>query len=377
MFIVSDDGTLKAWEQAANTLPSPSTVLFPPLDPLMSFSCGASHCLALTCHGKLYVWGTNTNYQLGIGISDNIERPRELRIPTSEKFASVHTHGSASYALTESGKLWVWGENIDGQCGINGIEYVKIPTLGPDLGSPIVDFAAGFNHVIGLTRSGSVWTWGSNGDGRLGVPQKINQCHEPICLSDLIDVARVFAGSGTSLVLTKSGALYIWGWNDYGILGKGPFDTKPTHEPHLVFPSGVREVACGWAHTLVLLEDGSLWSWGNHSFLNVGVVHEPQKIDISEIDGKIRGIMCGDNFSAVVSENGHFYVWGFGPQSKNRGIRGIQKVSEFKVKVPRPSSAVLWESVFRPLFLGRTDNNSVLSEFPVEVIFHFVQALVH
>jgi hypothetical protein len=383
LFLVRDDGQLLFWKDPDyNTrLPEPNHVAIP--GDLVDFACGSAHHLALTVDGKVYAWGGNRNSQLGLPYSGEVREPRVLEIPTSEKIISVYAHGSASYALTERGRLWVWGDNSSSQCGFNSESRSPVtePTLFPGLDSdPIVDFAASFIHAIALTRDGTVLTWGGNSGGRLGIERekKTSQgrgFYIPIRLTFFKDAARVYAGSGTSLVLTKSGALYIWGWNDYGILGKGPSDSNSTHVPHMVFKSGVKEVAPGWAHTLVLLDDGSIWSWGNNTSGQAGVegqavVHEPHKLNLLGLEGKISGIIGGDNFSALITDFGDFCIFGF--NAHPNGIFG--RYTEFKVKVPR-SSGILWHLLFSSLFLGYRDQNSIFSLLPVEVIFHFVQVM--
>jgi alpha-tubulin suppressor-like RCC1 family protein len=356
----------------------PETVHIP--GHLVSFACGSSHNLALTEDGRLYAWGSNRSRQLGLDLLEVQYLPTQVKLPTEEKIISVYSHGSASYALTERGRLWVWGENNDGQLGYSKSREGSTPKEGPRFPYPVVDVAPGFTHVMALTEDGSVWSWGSNGDGRLGVPNSDCESSQvPIQLTFFknLNVSRIFAGSGTSLVLTKSGALYIWGWNNYGLLGKGPTNIFSTHEPHLIFPSGVQEVACGWSHNIVLLEDGSLWTWGNNSshqsgFPISGFIHEPQQLELPDLEGKIRGLIAGDAFSAVVTEHGDFYVFGnllttIGKKSPN------PTKFDVKVKVPQPHYEFFWQSWFKWLFLGKIDQDSFFYYFPMEVIFHFVQ----
>jgi alpha-tubulin suppressor-like RCC1 family protein len=379
LVLVGEDGRLMVWKNPTSgpsRLPKPKYLDFPTA--LKSFACGPCHFLALTVDDKVLGWGDTRKYQLGT--TRGVTATGFLEILISDKIISVHTFADAVYALAEGGRVWAWGDNSQGQCGLDprtvGL-VVTTPTLVPQFSPfPVVDLAASSIHVIALTEDGTVWTWGSNGHGRLGVsefqhhltyiPQQV-----PLILTDVV---RVYATFGNSLVLTKSGALYIWGCNTYQILGNGT--TNDSYRPHLIFPSGVQEVACGSAHVLVLLEDESLCSWGLNvagqtGFPGKGIIPKPRAVDITAIDGKISGMIAGDHFSVLITDSGEFYLSGFFIHQNG----DFGKYPEFKVKVPRNSSKLLWERLFMFIFLGNRDNVSIFFSFPIEVIFHFVSVM--
>jgi alpha-tubulin suppressor-like RCC1 family protein len=389
MFVVMEDLTVKTWgndRAAYASSPEPKDVKLP--GPLLSFACGSRHHLALTRDHKVYVWGFNDYYQLGL--QTPCKEPQLLDIPAgSDKIVSVHAHGNASYALTMAGELWVWGINNKGQLGIGEAVEVRAPRKGPTFPSPIVDLATGYAHVIALTQDGSVWTWGSNENGRLGVQGTVGEFSSvPLKISVPDAVARVYAGAGTSLVLTKKGALYIWGWSDHQQLGPesslvltkkgahyiwgwgdrqqlGPESSLASFEPHLLFPSGVREVACGYAHYLVLLEDGSIWGWGDWRGTKKEITTLP------ETAGKVCGLVAGYAHAGFVSEHGEVYILGTLPCTLQKGTTGLRKIMNLKVHVP-VSWAALWSEIFAWWFLGRMEENSEFHSLPLEVIYHLV-----
>jgi alpha-tubulin suppressor-like RCC1 family protein len=92
------------------------------------------------------------------------------------------------------------------------------------------------------------------------------------------NVSRAFTGGFHSLVLTQEGALYTMGFNQFGNLEVG--HTTPCKAPQLVFPSGVQNAAAGWDHVMVLLKDGSVWQWGTFSGLSPGKIL-PTQIEFS------------------------------------------------------------------------------------------------
>jgi alpha-tubulin suppressor-like RCC1 family protein len=150
---------------------------------------------------------------------------------------------------------------------------------------------------------------------------------------------------------------------------------NPHTSPTWSSPSGVKKVAAGWAHMMVLLDDGSLWSWGYNASCQASLngpefIYKPRRVDLTGVEGKLCGIIAGDNFSTLITDSGEFYIFGLNLHLEGDPV----KYSEFKVKVPQTSSKILWQRL-KFLFLGNGDENSTFFVFPKEVIFHFVQVM--
>lgn len=366
--VVLEDGTLTTWGRQGGTdvhFTDPQDVPLPP-GPLLDYASGSDSDLVLTSDHRIFGWG---NQGLREARIPEATAPVLIHVPAEEKIISLRSHGFASFAITESGKLWIWGANLYGQLGDS--DSNPGPREGPDFPSPVIDLAVGFSHVLCLTQDGSVWGWGSDGEGRLGIPySESEKSQAPFQLLFSENVARVYAGSFHSLVLTKKGALYIWGWNFNGLLGKGESDAQSTHVPHLVFSSGVQEVACGWGHNLALMEDGSLWGWGDNTCRQLGfedrtTQHVPRKMEIPDMEGEICGVFCGNSFSGVLTDSGNFYFFGKLVENEDHANFGFKK----KLFVPWASR---WKNLFRWLFLARVDTGSCFFLLPTEVLFNFV-----
>jgi alpha-tubulin suppressor-like RCC1 family protein len=359
------------------------------IPPLAAVACGYAHCVALTEDQQLFVWGANDGGQLGLGTNRNESLPKVLPFPSEERVVKIACSSRSSFALTESGALYAWGGNSDGELGLREDFSVLTPTrVAPPSTSPIVDIACGHYHTLLITEDGSLYACGVNGSGELGLGfegksdcgfQKVN----------LSNVSQISCGSCHSMAITEDGSLYTWGWNGHGTLGFADQDDRS--KPSLLL-CDVLAVANGGSHCLALKKDGSLWSWGNNDYWQTGqahgrytltptpvILHTPEISDNSEKSvayrtPKVSGFGCGWSYSYFFDEEGTMFLFG-SVSNQFTEKQGISALTEFLVMPPLPDTfrflSGKWNHVFSWLFLGRRDKTSGFFVFPDEVIFHF------
>lgn len=85
--------------------------------------------IAVLADGSLRTWGNGTHGQLGDGSTRSSATPIRIALPRGAKPVRVASGGYASYAIAQTGRLWAWGRNTDGQLG-NG-------SSGPDQLTPV------------------------------------------------------------------------------------------------------------------------------------------------------------------------------------------------------------------------------------------------
>ncbi len=146
--------------------------------------------------------------------------------------------------------------------------------------------ATGGFHTLALKTDGAVWAFGTNTYGQLGRPGAGEDAPEPI--AGLDGVRFVAAGGGHSVVLRNDGTVWTFGNNDRGQLGR-PTPSDSSHTPGQV-PGlgGVRAVAAGENHTVVLRNDGSVWTFGGDSFGQLGRPTAPSSSVTNPLVGQVR-----------------------------------------------------------------------------------------
>ncbi|WP_373232375.1 RCC1 domain-containing protein [Cohnella sp.] len=145
--------------------------------------------------------GQLANYSTS-GTSSSIDIP--------EKVFRVAAGFDHSLALTENGTVYAWGDNTYGQVGINSAKGI---VSGPQKieGLPIItEISAGFRHSIALDSDGDVWVWGNNIAGQLGTGDRADQ-RKPTQISLPDKVSSVTAGHRFSLVTLENEKVYGWG----------------------------------------------------------------------------------------------------------------------------------------------------------------------
>lgn len=131
--------------------------------------------------------------------------------------------------LKADGTLWAWGQNAVGQLGLG--EAAGDQFYPTQVGSHYdwVAVSAGLDYSLGVESDGTLWSWGDNGGGQLGLGDEIDRV-SPTQVGTATDWAAASAGFHSPLALKSNGTLWAWGNNDFGEPGVGQA-TWGTHWP--------------------------------------------------------------------------------------------------------------------------------------------------
>ena len=221
---------------------------------------------AIKTDGSLWVWGGNVQGQLGIN-QGNVTRNTPVTTFTGgTTWKSVACGGRHTVAIKTDGSLWTWGWNSSGQLGINNTANRSFPVTTFAGGNDWKQVAAGESHTAAIKTDGSLWVWGAGGDGRLGTNNTITRSTPVTTFAGGNNWKQVFGGIRHSVAVKTDGTLWCWGLNENNQLGIGGGATRST--PVTTFAGGTnwKQVSCGFSHTLATKTDGTLWSWGNNVF---------------------------------------------------------------------------------------------------------------
>ena len=229
---------------------------------------------------KVAAWGSNSYGQLGDATTTQRLRPTlidDSGVLAGKTVVAVAEGYLHSLALCADGTLAAWGYNIFGQLGNNSAVASNVPVAvdGAEAlaGKTVVAISAGPFHNLALCSDGAVFAWGYNNYGQLGdgttVTRRVPVRVSPVGALAGKQVVAVAAAAYHSFALCDDGTVAAWGFNDEGELGNG--STTTSQVPVMVTTTGalsgkrVAALAAGQYHTLALCSDGTLVSWGyNH-----------------------------------------------------------------------------------------------------------------
>ncbi|MDR2713480.1 MAG: S8 family serine peptidase [Clostridiales bacterium] len=227
----------------------------------------SAHSLALKTDGSLWAWGYNSYGQLGLGEKTTCQLT-PAPVGTDKDWAAISAGNEHTIALKTDGSLWAWGSNREGQLG-NGVgsgEYPDPIRVGAD--SIWIAVAAGGRHTLAVKKDGSLWAWGWNTTGQLGIGTTA-QSNAPVRVGSDNDWIAVSANREHSIALKTDGSLWAWGNNRYGKLGDGT-ETQRLNPVRVGSDHDWAEISAGNDHTIALKRDGSLWAWGNNDSGQLG-----------------------------------------------------------------------------------------------------------
>lgn len=214
--------------------------------------------------GTLWVWGTGIEGQFGNGttpINPSLV-PIKVGPDTDWQFLTVSSHHTLG--LKNNGTLWSWGNNVVGQLGLGNTSNFSTPQqVGTDNNWKSIS-TKGF-HSLALKTDGSLWAWGQNEKGELGDGTTI-QRNSPVRIGNSFDWKTVTSAAYyRSYAIKNDGSLWAWGKNENGELGDGT--TIQRNSPVQIGNSyDWKSIDCGALHCVAIKQDNSVWSWGgNHS----------------------------------------------------------------------------------------------------------------
>lgn len=191
-------------------------------------SAGQGHTCAIAIDGTLSCWGRNTGGELGLGPG----MPVQLRMPTQvrgDRFRSVVAGQSHTCAIRVDGDVFCWGQDHDadghaGPLGLAGSGTHDAPALVDDGGDWDVLSTDTF-HTCGIRTDGTLWCWGRNAEGQLGLGDASLTAEVPTQIGTDADWARVAVGRFSTCAQKRDGRVLCAGANRSGELGVG--DTAP------------------------------------------------------------------------------------------------------------------------------------------------------
>jgi alpha-tubulin suppressor-like RCC1 family protein len=214
-------------------------------------------------------------------------------------------------ALKSDGTVWAWGDNSWGQLGIGTNTTGRLLPVKVLTGAVAV--AAGEINSVALKSDGTVWAWGANGYGQLGDGTTTDRSN-PKAVKGLTGMIAVAAVSNHTVALKSDGTVWAWGDNSSGQLGDG---TTTNHLTPIAVPglAGVKAIAVGPSgyYTVALKSDGTVWAWGDNFYGQLGNGTNSWSLSPVAVVGLsgVISVVAGDFHTVALKSDGTVWAWGY------------------------------------------------------------------
>lgn len=227
-FGVRQNGTIWSWGNGANGRLGTNnlTAACSPVSISGGFTdwCDISakgyHTIAIKSNGTIWSWGENAGGKLGDGTTTNKSSPVSA-IGGFTDWTKIAASITASIGLRSNNTIWAWGCNNTGQLGdgttINRSSPVSLVGGFKDW----CQASIGNSHGLGIRSNGTLWSWGSGANGRLGTNAVANRSSPVSVVGGFTDWCEINAGANSSSAIRTNGTAWTWGLNFCGILGDG------------------------------------------------------------------------------------------------------------------------------------------------------------
>ena len=245
------------------------------IDPTGRIAAGDKHTCAIAANNIIWCWGDNQHIQLGSAVfpgTESLEPIQATALPGSRIARRIVAGANHTCVLATDGTVWCWGYNGYGSIGVSGGNQPD--PVQVTLGASATMIAAGGSTTCAVLSDNSLKCWGRNNMGQLGNgtfgSAAVTTPVYTLLVPDSFTVAHLEIGSTHSCAISVAGAAWCWGQSTFGRLGTTASSNAVTPTATASMGGTASEVAAGGAHTCALLTNGLVSCFGYNNMGQLG-----------------------------------------------------------------------------------------------------------
>lgn len=286
-----------------------------------NISGSAQHSLATRTDGTLWAWGRNINGCTTLGGSTysyaaaRTATPTQIGILTTWASVEAQSDSGVSFAIKTDGTLWAWGAGSSGVLGLgNTTSYSSPKQVGALTNWKSISNRTGLS-VSAIKTDGTLWTWGNNASGQLGLGNT-TWYSSPKQVGSLGEWKSSVSALSTTFAIKTDGTLWAWGLGTYGNLGLG--NSTAYSSPKQVGLDTWTTITSSAYVTLGIKADGTLWGWGQNNLGQLGLGDNIVRSIPTQI-GNLKtwsSVKTSKNSTIAIRTDGTLWTWGFNGQGQ-------------------------------------------------------------
>ena len=271
--------------------------------------------------GTLWSAGYNSGGQMGVNDRTRRSSPTQIGTDTTWSTGGVMGRFTPKFLKTD-GSLWAWGKNHHGQLGLNQTDNLELSSPAQIPGTTWSSVTGIGYRTLALKTDGTFWSWGYNEYGQTGSNDRVKRS-SPTQVGTETTWAKLPVSGGenasaASAVIKTDGTMWIWGFqyfsgklglNQYGATGGQR--SSPAQLPGTTWSN----IACGQKTTMATKTDGTLWMMGYNDVGNLGlndVVFRSSPTQIPGTNWHLTNFRTttGSEGALAMKQDGTLWAWG-------------------------------------------------------------------
>ncbi|XP_057558393.1 regulator of chromosome condensation isoform X1 [Hippopotamus amphibius kiboko] len=320
-----------------NVMERKKPALVPIPEDIVQAEAGGMHTVCLSKSGQVYSFGCNDEGALGRDTSVEGSEMVPGKVELQEKVVQVSAGDSHTAALTEDGRVFLWGSFRDNNGVIGLLEPMKksMVPVQVQLSMPVVKVASGNDHLVMLTVDGDLYTLGCGEQGQLGrVPelfanrggrQGLERLLVPKCVMLKSRGSRghvrfqdAFCGAYFTFAISSEGHVYGFGLSNYHQLGTPGTESCFVPQNLTSFKNSTKSwvgFSGGQHHTVCMDSEGRAYSLGRAEYGRLGLGEGAEEKSVPTLISRlpaVSSVACGASVGYAVTKDGCVFAWGMG-----------------------------------------------------------------
>ena len=268
------------------------------------------HQTAIKTDGTLWSWGNNGNGQLGL--NDGADRSSPTQIGDGTTWNLTSRGYFNGFAKKSDGTMWTWGFNDYGQLGLNDKTQYSSPKQIP--GTNWTEVTGGYYHTLAVKTDGTLWSFGRGTNGVLG-KNSTGDYSSPVQIGSATNWKQAQGGWYTSAAVKTNGELFVWGNANHGKMGENQPSNLDRSSPIQIPGTTWSSIETQNEGMTAIKTDGTLWVWGRNEY---GQLSQNNVVSYSspvQIPGTTwSAVSSGTGANIALKTDGTVWGWGRGAE---------------------------------------------------------------